>query len=38
MIDANIAVENYIKTEGIVHQKTDPYTPEQNGLRERFRL
>lgn len=29
-------MENYLKTEGIVHQKTNPYTPEQNGLCERF--
>lgn len=28
--------EDYLKNEGIVHQKTNPYTPQQNGLCERF--
>lgn len=27
--------EQYLKNEGIIHQKTNPYTPEQNGLSER---
>lgn len=29
-------LENYLKTEGIIHQKTNPHTPEQNGLCENF--
>lgn len=29
-------MENYLKETGIIHQKTNPYTPEQNGLSERF--
>lgn len=29
-------MENYMKQCGIVHQKTNPYTPEQNGLCERY--
>lgn len=28
--------ENYLKDQGIVHQKTNPYTPQQNGLCERM--
>lgn len=28
--------EKYLQDAGIVHQKTCPYTPEQNGLCERF--
>lgn len=28
--------EMYLKKEGIVHEKTIPYTPEQNGLAERM--
>lgn len=27
--------ENYLKSEGIIHKKTNSYTPEQNGLSER---
>lgn len=27
--------ENFLKSAGIVHQKTNPYTPEQNGTSER---
>lgn len=27
--------EEFLKKEGIIHQKTNPYTPEQNGLSER---
>lgn len=27
--------ENFLKKHGIIHQKTNPYTPEQNGLSER---
>jgi transposase InsO family protein len=29
-------MESYLKAAGITHQKTNPYTPEQNGLCERF--
>lgn len=29
-------MEDYLKSKGIIHQKTNPYTPEQNGLCERF--
>lgn len=29
-------MESYLKAAGIIHQKTNPYTPEQNGLSERF--
>lgn len=29
-------MENFLKQVGIVHQKTNPHTPEQNGLSERF--
>lgn len=32
----NSAFENYLVSHGIVHHKTNPYTPEQNGLSERF--
>lgn len=28
-------MEDYLKTFGIVHHKTNPYTPEQNGMSER---
>lgn len=28
--------ENYLKEVGIIHQKTNAYTPEQNGLSERI--
>lgn len=27
--------EDFLKREGVIHQKTNPYTPEQNGLSER---
>lgn len=29
-------LENYLKSNGIVHQKTNAYTLEQNGLCERY--
>ncbi|CAH2088142.1 unnamed protein product [Euphydryas editha] len=29
-------IENYLRQCGIVHQKTNSYTPEQNGLCERY--
>lgn len=29
-------MENYLKQTGIIHQKTNPYTPQQNGLCERY--
>lgn len=29
-------MENYLKCCGIIHQKTNSYTPEQNGLCERY--
>lgn len=29
-------METYLRTEGIVHQTSNPYTPEQNGLCERL--
>lgn len=29
-------MEKYLKDNGIIHQKTVPYTPEQNGRSERF--
>lgn len=29
------AFQGFLKCEGIIHQKTNPYTPEQNGLSER---
>ncbi|CAK1555486.1 unnamed protein product [Leptosia nina] len=32
---SNNVFEYFLKKEGIVHQKTNPYTPEQNGLSER---
>lgn len=32
----NEAFGNFIKQSGILHQKTNPYTPEQNGLAERM--
>lgn len=28
--------EDYLKDAGIIHQKTNPYTPEQNGMSERI--
>lgn len=28
--------ENYLQNEGIIHQTTNPYTPEQNGASERM--
>ena len=27
--------QDFLKNEGIIHQKTNTYTPEQNGLSER---
>ena len=32
----SMEMENYLKKNGIVHQKTNAYTPEQNGLCERY--
>ncbi|CAG4978543.1 unnamed protein product [Colias eurytheme] len=32
----NKEFDNYLKGAGIIHQKTNPYTPQQNGLCERF--
>lgn len=32
----NKEFDNYLRKAGIVHQKSNPYTPEQNGLAERF--
>ncbi|GBP34018.1 Retrovirus-related Pol polyprotein from transposon TNT 1-94 [Eumeta japonica] len=32
----NKEFDNYLNKAGIVHQKSNPYTPEQNGLAERF--
>lgn len=32
----NKEFDNYLTKEGIIHQKSNPYTPEQNGLAERF--
>jgi hypothetical protein len=32
----SIEMENYLKECGIVHQRTTAYTPESNGLSERF--
>lgn len=29
-------MENYLKQTGIIHQKTNPHTPQQNGVSERF--
>ncbi|CAG4955863.1 unnamed protein product [Colias eurytheme] len=29
-------MENYLRQTGIIHQKTNPYTPQQNGLCERY--
>lgn len=31
----NKLFQNYLRQNGIVHQKTNPYTPEQNGVAER---
>lgn len=28
--------ENFLKANGIIHQRSAPYTPQQNGLAERF--
>lgn len=28
--------ENFLKQKGIIHQKSNPYTPQQNGLSERM--
>lgn len=32
----SLEFEKYLKERGIVHQKTNPYTPEQNGMCERL--
>lgn len=32
----NAEFEKYLKKQGIIHQTTNPYTPEQNGLSERL--
>lgn len=32
----NKEFDNYLKGAGVIHQKTNPYTPQQNGLCERF--
>ncbi|CAD7000953.1 unnamed protein product [Ceratitis capitata] len=32
----NTAFDKYLKEEGIVRQLTVPYTPQQNGVAERF--
>lgn len=32
----NKRFNDFLKSHGIVHHKTNPYTPEQNGLSERF--
>ncbi|GBP42186.1 Retrovirus-related Pol polyprotein from transposon TNT 1-94 [Eumeta japonica] len=32
----NRSFDDYLKKNGILHQKSNPYTPEQNGLAERF--
>lgn len=32
----NTEFENYLKKEGIIHQTTNPYCPEQNGTAERL--
>lgn len=32
----SVEMENYLKRHGIIHQKTVAYTPEQNGLSERY--
>lgn len=32
----NSAMNNYLKSAGIVHQTTVPYTPQQNGVAERM--
>lgn len=29
-------LENFLASNGIIHQKTNPYTPEQNGMSERM--
>ena len=29
-------LKNYFNTKGIVHQTTNPYTPQQNGVSERM--
>lgn len=31
----NKEFDSYLKKEGIIHQRSNPYTPEQNGLSER---
>ncbi|KAH0605313.1 uncharacterized protein H6S33_004535 [Morchella sextelata] len=32
----NKDITNYFETQGIVHEQTPPYTPESNGVAERF--
>ena len=32
----NTELDGYYKSKGVVHQTTAPYTPEQNGVAERF--
>lgn len=32
----SVEMENYLKRHGIIHQKTVAYTPEQNGISERY--
>lgn len=32
----NKEFDNYLKQMGIIHQETNPYTPQRNGLSERF--
>lgn len=32
----NAEFENYLRKQGIIHQKSNPYTPEQNGRSERL--
>lgn len=32
----NRIYDDYLRKNGILHQKSNPYTPEQNGLAERF--
>ncbi|GBO02669.1 Retrovirus-related Pol polyprotein from transposon TNT 1-94 [Araneus ventricosus] len=31
-------LDNFLEQQGINHEKTNPYTPEQNGVAERFNL
>lgn len=32
----NKEFDDHLKNSGIIHQRSNPYTPEQNGLAERF--